>query len=142
MAILGSAKAFKHTCIYPCRTAFPWSLLRAPLHGFESAAVSRRNRAVIACVMMGRLQGNNGRVTTGWLTSTKTIIPKYRMRQLFHDRLHHGGVPRSQDISLDFYISPTLAYVECFMCDIWFHTPGTDTCRPLKGCIVHSVISS
>ena len=57
VAILGSAKASKHTCMYPCRTAFPWSLLRVPLHGFESAAVSRRNRAVVSCVMMGQLRG-------------------------------------------------------------------------------------
>ena len=60
----------------------------------------------------------------------------YRMRQLFHDRVTSRGIPGSRDISVDFYISPTLAYVECFMCDVWFHTPGIDTCRPLKGCTV------
>jgi len=42
------------------------------------AAVSRRNRVVIACVMMGRLQGNNGRVTKGRppRTSTESMMLK------------------------------------------------------------------
>jgi hypothetical protein len=43
--------------------------------------------------------------------------------QLFSTGGLHG-IPGSRDVSVDFYFSPTLTYVECFRWDIWFHAPG------------------